>query len=131
MACGFYGVLLYQNFVTDRAVLALGQTGFGTGRCYHLVNDFGMSVGLDRFLLYENRVTDRAMFARSLAVCGACSRYRCIGDLGMTAGGDGQLALAYYVLAVFIGIVCFTSSAVPVFLCTSLYTGRLDFCMVC
>ena len=61
VARGFYGVLLYQNFVTDRAVLALGQAGFGTGRCYRLVNDFGMSVGLDRFLLYENRVTDRAI----------------------------------------------------------------------
>ena len=90
-----------------------------------------MPVGLDRFLLYQNLITDRAMLARSLAVCGACSRYRCIGDNGVTIGGDGQLALAYYVLTFFIGIVCFTFSAVPVFLCTSLYTGRLNFCMVC
>ena len=175
------GGLCHNNCVTDRAMLALGQTGFGTGRCYRLVNDFGMPVGLDRFLLYENRVTDRAMLACSLAVCGASGLYRCIGDNGVTTGGDDfflysgsgstliifensvavlasevflvtsfgtssflcfgfghvvarcgnvQRIHTYCGIAVFIGIVFATFSAVPVFYCTRLYTRGLCFFVV-
>ena len=32
-----------ENFVTYRAVLTFGETGFGAGRCNSGVNDFGVS----------------------------------------------------------------------------------------
>ena len=49
-------VLFYKNFITYRAVLALGKSGFGTGSGLCGVDNFGMSLCLNSFGIGMRRI---------------------------------------------------------------------------
>ena len=61
MTLGRNYVLSNENCVTNRAMLAFGKTGVGAGRCYSLINHFGMTLGRNYVLSNKNRITYRAM----------------------------------------------------------------------
>ena len=65
--------LLDQHLVTDRAVLAFGQSGLRAGGGDCRVDDLGMSLRGNHFLSNKNLVADRAMLA--------------LGQSGLRAGG--------------------------------------------
>ena len=47
MSLGRNHILLYQNYITNRTVLAFRQSAFGTGGCDCLVGNLGVSLGWD------------------------------------------------------------------------------------
>ena len=66
--------LLDQHLVTDRAVLALGQSGLRAGSSDCLVDDLGVSLRGNLFLCNKNLVADGAVLA--------------LGQSGLRAGGS-------------------------------------------
>ena len=58
MPLGGNNFLLNNNFVADRTVLALGQSGLCAGRLYRVIYNFRMSLGGNNFLLNNNFVAD-------------------------------------------------------------------------
>ena len=68
------GLLRHQNHITDRALLALGQAGGGTGRLHSSQNLLGMTVGRNLLLRYQRFSTHRALLT-----------------FGQTGSGTGRL----------------------------------------
>ena len=83
VALGGNHFLRNKNFVTNRAVLALGLAGFCAGSRNSLVNDLGVALGGNHFLRNENLVADGAVLALGLAGLGAGRLDSCVNDLGM------------------------------------------------
>ena len=50
--------LLNKNFIADRAVFTLGQSGLCAGRLYRGIDNLRMSLGGNNFLLNKNRIAD-------------------------------------------------------------------------
>ena len=109
MSLGGNNFLLDNNFVADRAVLALGQSRLCAGRLYRGIDNLRMSLGGNNFLLDNNFVADRAVLALSLAGFGASRLNSRIDNLCMPLGGNFFHPGKY----------CITIQA----LCTRLVTG--------
>ena len=88
----FGGLLSDQNFVTDGAMLALGQAGFGAGGCHCRIDHFGVTLGRDNFLSDQNFVTDRAVLAFGQTGFGAGGFLGLVDHFGVTLGRDNFLS---------------------------------------
>ena len=84
MTLGRDNFLSDQNFVTDRAVLAFGQTGFSAGGFLGLVDHFGVTLGQDNFLSEQNIAAYRAVLALGQAGFGAGGWHCRIDHFGVT-----------------------------------------------
>ncbi len=91
MSLGGNYFLLNNNFVADRTVLALGQSGLCAGRLYRVIYNFRMSLGGNNFLLNNNFVADRAVFALGQSRLCAGRLYRGIYNFRMSLGGNDFL----------------------------------------
>ena len=88
----FGGLLSDQNFVTDGAMLALGQAGFGAGGCHCRIDHFGVTLGRDNFLSDQNFVTDRAVLAFGQTGFSAGGFLGLVDHFGVTLGQDNFLS---------------------------------------
>ena len=77
-----------ENFVANRAVLALSLAGRGAGCLNSLVNDLGVSLGGNLFLLHENFVTNRAVLTLGQTSTLASRLNSRVNDFRMTRGGN-------------------------------------------
>ena len=91
--------LLNKNFIADRAVLALGLSGFFAGRRDGRIDNLCMSLGGNNFLLDNNFVADRAVLALGQSCFLAGCRNSSIDNLGMSLSGN-DLAGSYYLTAI-------------------------------
>ena len=91
--------LLNKNFIADRAVLALGLSGFFAGCRNSRVNNLRMSLGGNNFLLDNNFVADRAVLALGQSCFLASYRNSSIDNLGMSLSGNSR-AGAYFLAAI-------------------------------
>ena len=80
--------------VTDRAVLALSQTGFGTSGSLSCVNDLGMTQGGNTCLSNQHFATDGAVLALSQTGFGTGGSLSCVNDLGVTQSVNGSIGVA-------------------------------------
>ena len=69
------GFLRYGDGVTYRALLTLGKTCFGTGRCYGIESFLGVAVCRNGFLRYGNGVTYRTLLTLGKTCFGTGRRY--------------------------------------------------------
>ena len=91
--------LLNKNFIADRAVLALGLSGFFAGCRNSRVNNLRMSLGGNNFLLDNNFVADRAVLALGLSGLFAGRRNGKIDNFLMSLSGNSR-AGAYFLAAI-------------------------------
>ena len=91
MTLGSNNFLCGQNSVTDGAVLALCQTGLGTGGFHSCVDHFGVTLGSNNFLCGQNGITDGAVLAFCQTGLGTGSFHSCVDHLGVTLGSNNFL----------------------------------------
>ena len=82
-----------QDFVTDRAVLALGHTGFFAVGSHSCVNYFGVAQCINGFLCNQNFFTDRAVLALGLTGIFAVGSHSCVNHFGVAQCRNGFLCL--------------------------------------
>ena len=80
--------LLDQHLVTDRAVLAFGQSGLRAGGSDCRVYDLGVPLCGNHFLSNKNLVADGAVLAFRLAGLGTGGLNRRVDDLGVPLRGN-------------------------------------------
>ena len=80
--------LLDQHLVTDRAMLAFGQSGLRAGGGDCLVDDLGMSLCGNHFLSNKNLVADGAVLALGQSGLRAGGSDCLVDDLGMSLRGN-------------------------------------------
>ena len=93
--CNFF--LCYQNLVTNRAMLALGQARFGTSGCDRCVDFLGMAKRCNFFLCNKDLATYRAMLSLGQACRGAGRSYCLIHGLGVSECAHDFLCNEYFV----------------------------------
>ena len=81
-------------------MLAFGETGFGAGRCFGLIGNFGMAKSINSFLRHESFTANRAMTAFGETGFGAGRCFGLIGDFGMAESGT-DFNTAYLAMACF------------------------------
>ena len=91
--------LLNKNFIADRAVLALGLSGFFAGCRDGRIDNLCMSLGGNNFLLDNNFVADRAVLALGLSGFFAGRRNGRIDNFLMSLSGNSR-AGAYFLAAI-------------------------------
>jgi hypothetical protein len=71
--------LLYKNGIASRAMLTFGKTALGTGRRDSLVNNLGVTLGVDCGLVNDNLATLLALLTlgkTGLGTCGSATKNR-------------------------------------------------------
>ena len=96
MSFGGNGFLLHQNLTADRAVLALGKAGFGTGGLHRRVGFLGVTQRRDLLLRHKDLTADTAAEARGSAGLGAGGIDLGIQGIGVAQGRDNLLGSQHF-----------------------------------
>ena len=97
MLKGGNNILLNECCVTNRAMLTLGKTTLGTGGGNRLINNLGMTLGVDGCLCKEYQATVGAMLTLGKTTLGTGGSNGLVNNLGMTLWVDGCLCNYYRV----------------------------------
>ena len=93
-------LMLYDNLFTNRAMLALGKTGFCTGRGNSRINNLGVSGCVNRSLRHNYKITESTMLALGKTCLCAGGSNCLVNNLGVLTGGVESFGLLFTTVAV-------------------------------
>ena len=127
MTLGGHFFLLGQDFAANAAVAALGQAGFGTGRCNSSVHRRGVTLRGHFFLLGQDFLAHTAVLSFGFTGLGAGGGNCCIRYLGVPSGRIIRIFYFFFTIE----LLSAQGNCDRVYIFSDLRTGCIDLTLDC